>query len=317
MNAVVRVPSAKCVVFAYSEVGVRCLKVLISGGAKIALVVTHEDDPTENRWYGSVAETAADYGLPVIYPADPKDPALLLAVESIAPDFIFSFFYRYLLSNSILRSASRAALNMHGSYLPDYRGRAPVNWALIHGETQLGATLHHMVARADAGDIVGQCAVPILEDDDAREVFNKVVVAAEIVLSNSWPKLLVGTAPRIAQDINAGRYFGRRRPENGLINLKDSARTIHNLVRAVAPPYPGAYILFEGQKLFFYKTRVLHNTENILVSQSVRFTAVEERWIIECADGSCLWVLAAALNDVVLDVVKMARRFASMPVTFS
>src|SRR4029077_2264040 len=100
-------------------------------------------------------------------------------VQGLAPDFIFSFYYRAMLQAPLLAAARRGALNMHGSLLPNYRGRAPVNWAILRGERESGATLHYMVARADAGDIVDQLAVPILEDDDAREVFAKVTVAAE------------------------------------------------------------------------------------------------------------------------------------------
>jgi len=85
---------------------------------------------------------------------------------------------------------------MHGSLLPKFRGRAPVNWAILKGERETGATLHYMLERADAGDIVDQLAVPILQDDDAREVFAKVTVAAETILARSLPALIAGTAPR-------------------------------------------------------------------------------------------------------------------------
>ncbi len=129
---------------------------------------------------------------------------------------------------------------MHGSLLPRYRGRAPVNWAVLHGERETGATLHYMTEKPDAGDIVAQTRVPILPDDTAREVFDKVTVAAEITLDGVLPALVAGTAPRRPQDLASGSYFGGRRPEDGIIDWSRDAASIHNLVRAVAPPYPGA-----------------------------------------------------------------------------
>jgi len=305
----------RCVVFAYSEVGVRCLKALLSAQAEVALVVTHADDPAENRWYGSVAETAADYGLPAIWPAESSDAALLERVRALAPDFILSFYYRHLIPDSLLGCARRAALNMHGSLLPHYRGRAPVNWAVLHGETQTGATLHHMVSRADAGDIVGQQAVPILQDDDAREVFNKVVVAAEIVLCRAWPLLVAGTAPSLPQSIEAGSYFGRRRPEDGRIDWTRPARTVHDLVRAVAPPYPGAFTDLGGERVWIHRARVLDRSGP--AGRPARLIGVGTRCLVECADGHDLQILAAATASGPMDLAAWATRLATSPLGLS
>ena len=186
----------RAVVFAYHDVGVRCLKTLLSGGVEVPLVVTVPDDPRETPWYASVAATAEDYGLAVTAPAEANSAELARTVSELKPDFIFSFYYRAMLGAPLLRAARSGALNIHGSLLPKFRGRAPVNWAILKGERETGATLHYMVERADAGDIVDQLAVPILEDDEAREVFAKVTVAAESILARSLPALIPGRAPR-------------------------------------------------------------------------------------------------------------------------
>ena len=206
---------ARAVVFAYHDVGVRCLKTLLSAQVEIPLVVTVPDDPSEQHWYASVAAAAADQGLRVIAPAAANTPELAQELRSVQPDFLFSFYYRSLLGPPLLAAARRGALNMHGSLLPKYRGRAPVNWAILRGERETGATLHYMVERADSGDIVDQMSVPILVDDDAREVFAKVTVAAEVILARSLPGLIDGSAPRRRQPVEPGEYFGRRRPEDG------------------------------------------------------------------------------------------------------
>ena len=248
---------ASAVVFAYSNVGARCLRVLRAHGIDIPLVVTHPDNPAETLWFERVAKIAAEAGLAVAMPADPNTPEFVARIAALKPDFIFSFYYRKMLSPAVLALASRGALNMHGSLLPKYRGRAPTNWAVLHGERETGATLHYMEAKPDAGDIVDQIAVPILPDDTAREVFDKVCVAAVITLDRVLPALLAGTAPRRAMNLAEGSYYGARRPEDGRIDWSQSAQQIHNLVRAVAPPYPGAFTTIAGRPARILRTRVM------------------------------------------------------------
>jgi methionyl-tRNA formyltransferase len=298
------------VVFAYHDVGVRCLKALISAGVEIPLVVTVPDDPHENRWYASVAETAADYGLAVIAPAARETPALAPRVRTLQPDFIFSFYYRSLLGAALLGSARRGAFNMHGSLLPRYRGRAPVNWAILKGERETGATLHHMVERADAGDIVDQMSVPILADDDAREVFAKVTVAAETVLARSLPGLIAGTAPRTPQRIEPGQYFGRRTPEDGRIDWARPAREIHDLVRAVAPPFPGAFAQVGGERWDIHRTRV--SDAKAPRAGAWLFGAADGLYAA-CGGGGVLQLLRATNARGPVDCSRLARELAQRP----
>ena len=303
--------SARAVVFAYHDVGVRCLKVLLSAKVEVPLVVTVRDDPNENRWYASVADTAREYGLPVVMPEEVRDPGLTQRVAQLAPDFIFSFYYRSMIGAPILGSARRGALNMHGSLLPKYRGRAPVNWAILNGEPQTGATLHYMVERADAGDIVDQLAVPILEDDDAREVFGKVTAAAEIVLARSLPGLVEGNAPRRPQPLEPGQYFGRRRPEDGRIDWSLPAVRIHNLVRAVAPPFPGAFTEVNGRTWWLHRTRV--EPRIITPSERARLFGAQGCCYAACRDGGVLRILAAATADGPLDLPRLSRELEAHP----
>ena len=250
-----RPPSA--LVFAYHNVGVRCLRVLAAAGVEIRLVVTHADRPDETIWFDSVAATAAELGIPSIAPEHLDEAALQGPSGAEAPDFIFSFYYRQMLPASVLQMARRGAYNMHGSLLPKYRGRVPVNWAIIEGETRTGATLHEMVAKPDAGAIIGQTEVPILPDDTALEVFQKVTVAAEVTLWKSLPDLLAGSAVRRPNELALGSYFGGRRPEDGRIDWGAPAQRVYNLVRALAPPYPGAFCEVRGRRLVITRARLL------------------------------------------------------------
>lgn len=196
------------------------------------LVVTHRDDPNETRWYASLFDFAKERGLPVVTD---------LPLDVGTPDLIFSFYYRNMLPMSLLQRARLGAYNMHGSLLPKFRGRAPLNWAIVKGETETGATLHEMVEKPDAGRIVDQQAIPIGPDETALEVFRKLTVAAETVLKKSLPGILSGKPNLKSQDLSKGSYYGRRRPEDGRIDWSKSAKEIHDLVRAVAPPFPGAF----------------------------------------------------------------------------
>ena len=285
----------RAVVFAYHNVGVRCLKTLLAQNIDVALVLTHEDSPDEQIWFDRVSAVAADYGIPTITPEGPNRPEIVQRIHDLAPDFLFSFYYRRMLSPELLAIAPRGALNLHGSLLPKYRGRAPVNWAVLHGETETGATLHYMTAKPDAGDLVAQTAVPILLDDTAREVFDKVTVAAELTLHRVLPALVNGAAPRIPQDLSQGSYFPGRKPEDGRIDWNWPAARIHNLVRAVAPPYPGAFTTIAGQSARILRTRVAPSPPlypNALLPEGVILAEMNQRLIVHCVGGEALQILA-------------------------
>jgi methionyl-tRNA formyltransferase len=280
----------RAVVFAYHDVGVRCLSVLLDAGVDVALVVTHEDAAGDLIWFDSVAELAARHGIPTITPDDPNTDAIVAQIAALSPDFFFSFYYKLMLKAPLLEIPKRGALNMHGSLLPYYRGRVPVNWAIIHGETQTGATLHYMTVKPDAGNIVDQTAVPILQDDTAGDVFRKVTCAAEMTLHRALPELINGTAASRPQDLTLGGYFGGRRPEHGRIDWSLSAMQIHNLIRAVAPPYPGTYTTLDGQELRLLRSRVINQQANNN-AKSV-FFCDNSGCYVHCAGGGTLQLFA-------------------------
>ena len=272
----------RAVVFAYSNVGDRCLRVLAAQGVEVALVVTHRDHPGEVLWFERVADTAAELGLPVAYVDDLAGDALASAVRTAAPDVIFSFYFRSLLPEAVLALAPRGAYNMHGSLLPYFRGRAPTNWAVLKGAQETGATLHAMTARADAGGIVDQQAVPILPDDTARQVFDKVTVAAEQVLWRSLPKIIDGSVRLQPNDVAAGSYYGARKPEDGRIDWSRPAQEVYDLIRAVAPPYPGAFTEVGGRRFVVAKAR---RARIASTTERPGLHVVDHRIVGVCGDG--------------------------------
>jgi methionyl-tRNA formyltransferase len=286
---------SRAIVFAYHNVGVRCLSVLLAHGVDVAMVVSHNDNPNETIWFDSVAELAARHDIPVITPEDPNDPAVVATLAALRPDFLFSFYYRLMLKAPLLALPARGAWNMHGSLLPKYRGRVPVNWAIIHGERETGASLHAMLEKPDAGGILAQQAVPILPEDTAFEVFNKVTLAAEMALDRVLPDLLAGRAVAVPQDLASGSYFGGRKAEDGRIDWRRGAQEIHDLVRAVAPPYPGAFSDTSRGRLRVLRS--LHPTgETGPHGGKPTLFSRDGRIYAECGDGRLLRLLAVELQ---------------------
>lgn len=304
-------PSA--VVFAYHNVGVRALQVLIDAGVDIRLVVTHQDSPTEAIWFDSVAELAARHGLACVAPPDAAGADVFAACRAAEPDFLFSFYYRHMLPAAMLALPRRGAFNLHGSLLPKYRGRAPVNWAVLSGERETGATLHVMDEKPDHGAIVDQCAVPILADDTARQVFDKVTSAAAVVMARSLPRLVDGTAHLSAQRLAEGSYFGGRCMEDGRIPAAASARQIHDLVRAVAPPeYPGAFFDTGAVRILIART-ALAGTSALQAADANTFVMRVRggELVIDAADGGSVRVLRAEIAGRPCDAAAFAIAFGS------
>jgi len=300
------------VVFAYHDVGCRCLRVLLDEQIEVPLVITHRDRPEERIWFASVAALARARAIDAITPDDPNTPEIVERIRDLSPDFLFSFYYRLMLGAPLLAIPGKGAFNVHGSLLPKYRGRVPVNWAIIHGETETGATLHEMLERPDAGRIVDQEAVAILPDDLAVDVFGKVTEAAERVLRRSLPKLADGSAVLRAQDLSKGGYFGGRRPEDGRIDWSASAKRVHDLVRAVAPPYPGAFTEVEGTRLRVLRTR---RGANKGAARSAAFLYAEgDRCYAACADGEVLELLDLELDGRRLSAQEFANRIGDRKV---
>ncbi len=245
----------KLLFFGFSMTGAAVLEELIKMGANIIGVYTYEDNPKEN-WFPSVKLLAQKHNIQTFTP-EKLTAEDVQNIKNLAPDIILSVYYRSLISDEILKVAPLGAFNMHGSLLPKYRGRAPINWVLVKGEKETGATLHYMVAKADAGDIVGQKVVPIDNEDTALTLTKKVTVAACEIIKEVYPLIETKNLKPRKQDMSVSTYFGRRTPADGLINWNNEAQTIYNLIRAVTKPFPGAFFEENGKKIIIWRAKVL------------------------------------------------------------
>jgi methionyl-tRNA formyltransferase len=303
------------VVFGYSEVGQRCLHVLLDHGVRVPLVFTHEDQAGEERWFGSVADLAKAHGLRTVTPAQPAANEWLDEIRQAAPDYILACYYRSMLPPRLLGLARWGALNMHGSLLPRYRGRAPVNWAIANGESQTGATLHYMVARPDAGPIVAQEAVAIGPNDHALAVSMAVAAAAARVLTAALPIMASGPPPGRPMDLAAGSYFGGRRPEDGQIALDWPGLRVHAMIRAVAPPFPGAFVESAGHRIVFVSSRCNGEPARHPAAAPCLYAA-EGELFMDCRDGLRLTIGSVRIDGTELGAREFQTRFGTQPWRF-
>ncbi len=296
------------VVFAYHDIGVCCLEALLEVNVEVKLVVTHQDNESEQIWFDSVEEVAKRNGIAVITPDDPNSDAVIERVSRCCPDFIFSFYYRQMLGQALLDIPARGAFNVHGSLLPKYRGRVPVNWAIIHGEKECGVSLHRMELKPDAGNLLAQRAVPILRNDTAFAVFQKLKCAAESMLMDVIPELVAGPVAEVPLDLARGSYYSGRKPEDGRIDWGLPAQDVHNLVRAVAPPYPGAFFDIGPQRIevlgSYFRDEPARFTEPCIYFEDGDFQA-------DCVDGKRFMVTKLVIDGANADLSLFQQMFGS------
>jgi UDP-4-amino-4-deoxy-L-arabinose formyltransferase/UDP-glucuronic acid dehydrogenase (UDP-4-keto-hexauronic acid decarboxylating) len=259
----------KTIVLAYHNIGCAGLEALLRNGFDIAAVFTYRDDPGENIWFASVAELAASRNIPVFAPDNINHPIWIHKIRELSPDILFSFYYRDMIKSPILEIPRKGCLNLHGSMLPKYRGRCPVNWVLVKGEKETGVTLHYMTPRPDDGDIVGQKRIEITYNDTAKTLHEKAVKATSLLLDEVLPKIKDGTAPCMAQHHENASYFGGRSPEDGEIVWTANSAEIRNLVRAVTLPYPGAFSYLGDRKCLFWSVTEMPESQESLYPGTV------------------------------------------------
>lgn len=293
----------KAVVFAYHDMGCQGIQALLNAGYEISAIFTHADNPAEKHFFGSVSRLAAEAGIPVFAPDDVNHPLWVERITAFAPDIIFSFYYRNLLCDNILHIAPMGAFNLHGSLLPKYRGRAPLNWALLNGEKETGVTLHRMVKRADAGAIVAQQRVNITPDDVALTLHHKLCQAARLMLEQMLPAIKRGEFHEIPQNEADATCFGRRTPEDSALDWNKPATMLHNLVRAVTDPWPGAFSYVGTQKFTVWSSRVASEPYDARPGTVISVSPLR----IACGDGALEIITGQAGDGITMQGTQLAQ----------
>jgi len=295
----------KAIILAYHNIGCVGIRALRRHGFDIKAVFTHEDDPNENIWFESVAELASSMDIPVYAPADINHPLWIDRIKNMQPDIIFSFYYRNIIGKEILNLPPAGCLNLHGSLLPSYRGRCPVNWVLIHGEKETGVTLHFMTPWPDDGDITGYKRVPIDGNDNVLSLHKKLASGAEDLLDELLPKILENRVERIPQKQSLASYFGGRKPEDGEIDWKQSAAAVRNLIRAVTRPYPGAFSYLGNHKCIFWQASLSETSVNAGPGTVISVNPLT----IACGNGAVEVQFGQAENGVFISGRQLALEF--------
>jgi len=294
----------KAVVLAYHNIGCVGIEALLRNGFEIAGVFTHRDDPGEAIWFDSVAALAASRDIPVFAPENINHPLWIHKIRELTPDIIFSFYYRDIVGSAVLNIPPAGCLNLHGSLLPKFRGRVPVNWVLVNGESETGVTLHYMTPRPDDGDIVCQERVPIDDNDTALSLHLKLATASSRLLDTCLPLIKAGRAPRIPQEPSQATYFGGRRAEDGEIDWSRSAVQIRNLVRAVTRPYPGAFSFMGDRKCLFWQVTRWEGPADDLPAGTIIST---DPLVITSGEGAVRVDFGQAAEGIYMTGVQLAR----------
>jgi methionyl-tRNA formyltransferase len=234
-------------------VGVVVLKVLLQESDVVA-VVAHPSDPEDGTRYRSVYNFAVEHDLSVLR-ARGKDEKLKQFIREKKPDLLWITDYRYLIPGNIISLAQLGAINLHPSLLPKYRGRAPINWAIINGEVNLGLTVHFVDDGMDTGDIIYQESFFLSQEQDVGDALNILYPLYGLITQKVLKAFESGNIPRHSQNHLASTVFSRRTPADGLIDFTDAAISVWNLIRAVSRPYPGAFSYLNDKKVFLWKAR--------------------------------------------------------------
>ncbi|HJW08663.1 MAG TPA: formyltransferase family protein [Holophagaceae bacterium] len=233
---------ATAIVCAYSSVGTAALEGLLESGVKVLALYTYPQGADE-RWFEPPAALAARHGIPVHMEKAFNTDEVYDRIRSARPDFLFSFYFREMIQARFLELPKLGAYNLHGSLLPRYRGRAPINWVLVKGESETGVTLHAMTPKPDDGHIVGQSRLPIDWDETALSLTLRAAEAGRALVRETAPKLVDGSAARVDQkSLGSSSYFGGRKPEDSRLEFHMGVQEAFNQVRAVADPWPNAYL---------------------------------------------------------------------------
>ena len=259
----------KIVFMGTPEFSVPCLEMLVKKGHIVAAVVTQPDKPVGRKQsllaFQPVKGAALRLGVTnILQPEKVRAKEFIDKLKELAPDLIVTIAYGKILPKDVLEIPHLGCINVHGSLLPKYRGAAPIQWAIINGDSVSGITTMYMDEGMDTGDMLLKKEVEITEDMTYRELYEKLETLSAEVLEDTLAELEKGTLVPIRQNSAEATTVPMMKKEMGLIDWSKSAREIHNLVRGT-DPWPGAYTYYRCGRLKIWKTAIIKETEPIFM----------------------------------------------------
>lgn len=272
------------------EFAVEQLRRLVETGHEICGVFTQPDKP-KNRGmkmtFSPVKEYALTHGLEVYQPTKMRDGSALEIVKKLQPELTVVAAYGRILPEDILAVPPLGSINVHSSILPQYRGAAPINWAILDGCRETGVTIMHMAKELDAGDIICVKKTEILPDENAQELTHRLALLGADALEEAVAQLANGTAPRTPQDHSAFTYAPMLSKELSPMDWTKPAQKLHDQVRGLIP-WPCASTELGGKKVKIFKTKIGEKTN---AGAGTILTAGKRGLEIACGDGCSLWIL--------------------------
>lgn len=276
--------------FAGSRRGYAVLKKLIAARASIAGILCLVEDPHEEQFHPKIAAIAKEHAIPVFFSNETKPSDYATVLRQIKPDVAFAIGWRYLIVKEAYDIPPKGTLIIHDSLLPQYRGFAPMNWAIINGEKKTGVTLFHIAEGVDCGPIVDQLATEINLNDTAKTVDERIIALYEEIIVKNLPALANGTATKRPQDESLATYTCKRTPQDGEINWQQSAWQIYNLVRGLTHPFPGAYTTLRGKKIFIWDAELPTIKEKYVGNIPGRVTGKKNGKIEVLTGDGAIWL---------------------------
>ena len=245
----------KLVFMGTPDIAAEVLKSLLESRHEVAAVVTQPDRPNKRGnevTFSPVKTMALDAGIPVLQPEKVSTDEFADKLKSYEPDAIVVVAFGQILKKNILELPKYGCINVHGSLLPKYRGAAPIQWAIINGDSESGVTIMHMDAGIDTGDMILKGTVELAPDETAGSLFEKIGKLSGPVLLKALDLIEAGTAERIPQNGDEATYVGILKKSMGKLNFNHKAVELERLIRGLIP-WPGAYTYADGKMLKIWK----------------------------------------------------------------
>jgi len=223
--------------------GLPSLRALVEGGQEVALIVTQPDRPSGRGRLvrmGPIKRFARERGIALLQPEDVNTASAVRRVRSVQPDLLLVIAFGQKIGPKLIEMPTYGAVNLHGSLLPKYRGPAPINWAVINGETETGLTVIAMTDQIDAGDILGQRATPIDANETAGELHDRLAALGARLVTEIVREIPLDEVERRRQNESQATLAPRLKKSDGRIDWSRPARDVHNHIRGMTP-WPGAF----------------------------------------------------------------------------
>ncbi|TDO95230.1 methionyl-tRNA formyltransferase [Halanaerobium saccharolyticum] len=243
---------------------------------------------TDNEWYHGLEEVTDKYNLKLFKEKNINDNQFVKKTRNdLKPDLIISVNFDQIFKKEIINIPENGCINIHASLLPKYRGRAPLNWAILKGEKETGVTVHYINEGIDTGKIILQEKINIKKTDYIADILEKVKEKYPEMINKAVDLIKNDKVEPVEQKKENGSYYGKRTPADGLIDWSQSAKDIYNLIRAVSHPYPGAFTYLDDEKLFIWRAEVEDETANNEQPGKI-IEKADEVFSVQCGRGQLL-----------------------------